>query len=285
MAAAWLLLGIGMGFGLYDSAFGALGRIYGSDARSAITGITLIAGFASTVGWPLSSLGLETIGWRETCYAWAIAHIVIGLPLNLSLPRAASTPDHRGAGRQAAYSNRPNDGAVVVCVCRCMDRDFGDGRTSAADRRGFRSNPGAGRVCRHDDRSRPGRRPYHGSEPSQPFSSHRVHAPCLHHSSDRRVRDRNLRRRGRGGLRLAARRGQRHPDNCTRHASACDLWAGELRLPARIDRCAIPHLPGPGAACFWSLDRADGQAGGCGVGWPLSCGAGRPDGAAPIRKR
>jgi hypothetical protein len=88
MAGAWVLLGVGMGFGLYDAAFGALGRIYGSDARSAITGITLIAGFASTVGWPLSSLGLETIGWRETCYAWALAHILIGLPLNLSLPRA-----------------------------------------------------------------------------------------------------------------------------------------------------------------------------------------------------
>ena len=88
MSAAWLLLGIGMGLGLYDSAFGTLGRIYGGDARSAITGITLIAGFASTVAWPLSSLGLETIGWRETCYAWALAHIVIGLPLNLSLPRA-----------------------------------------------------------------------------------------------------------------------------------------------------------------------------------------------------
>ena len=88
MSAAWLLLGVGMGLGLYDSAFGTLGRIYGGDARSAITGITLIAGFASTVAWPLSSLGLETIGWRETCYAWALAHIIIGLPLNLSLPRA-----------------------------------------------------------------------------------------------------------------------------------------------------------------------------------------------------
>jgi predicted MFS family arabinose efflux permease len=88
MSAAWLLLGIGMGLGLYDAAFGALGRIYGSSARGAITGITLIAGFASTVAWPLSSLGLETIGWRDTCYAWAVAHIVIGLPLNLSLPRA-----------------------------------------------------------------------------------------------------------------------------------------------------------------------------------------------------
>jgi predicted MFS family arabinose efflux permease len=87
MSAAWLLLGVGMGLGLYDAAFGALGRIYGRDARSAITGITLIAGFASTVGWPLSSLGLETVGWRDTCYAWALAHIVIGLPLNLLLPR------------------------------------------------------------------------------------------------------------------------------------------------------------------------------------------------------
>ncbi|MGY3606054.1 MULTISPECIES: MFS transporter [unclassified Bradyrhizobium] len=89
MSVAWLLLGIGMGLGLYDAAFGALGRIYGSDARASITGITLIAGFASTVGWPLSSFGLETIGWRETCYAWAIAHIVIGPPLNLALPSTA----------------------------------------------------------------------------------------------------------------------------------------------------------------------------------------------------
>lgn len=88
MSVAWLLLGVGMGLGLYDAAFGALGRIYGSDARGAITGITLIAGFASTVGWPLSSLGLQTVGWRETCFAWAIAHLAFGLPLNLMLPRA-----------------------------------------------------------------------------------------------------------------------------------------------------------------------------------------------------
>jgi MFS family permease len=83
LVAAWLLLGVGMGAGLYDAAFAALGRIYGSAARSSITGITLIAGFASTVGWPLSAWGLETIGWRNTCFAWAAAHILIGLPINL----------------------------------------------------------------------------------------------------------------------------------------------------------------------------------------------------------
>jgi len=57
--AAWVLLGIGMGYGLYEAAFSALGRIYGEAARGPITGITLIAGFASTVGWPLTALGLR----------------------------------------------------------------------------------------------------------------------------------------------------------------------------------------------------------------------------------
>src|SRR5215475_15870192 len=60
---AWLILGLGMGIGLYDTAFAALGRIYGLQARSAITGITLLAGFASTVvgrsrrGAPANSAG------------------------------------------------------------------------------------------------------------------------------------------------------------------------------------------------------------------------------------
>jgi hypothetical protein len=57
----------------------------------------LIAGFASTVGWPLSSLGLETIGWRATCYAWAGAHILIGLPLNyFFLPQTDRTQPVEG---------------------------------------------------------------------------------------------------------------------------------------------------------------------------------------------
>ena len=66
LIVAWLLLGVGMGFGLYDAAFAALGRIYGNSARRAITGITLMAGFASTVGWPLTAFGLQNLGWRDT---------------------------------------------------------------------------------------------------------------------------------------------------------------------------------------------------------------------------
>jgi hypothetical protein len=83
------LIGVGMGLGLYDAAFATMGRIYGVAARSSITGITLMAGFASTVGWPLTAWGLSAFGWRETCLAWALAHLLIGIPLNASLPRTA----------------------------------------------------------------------------------------------------------------------------------------------------------------------------------------------------
>jgi predicted MFS family arabinose efflux permease len=94
MAVAWLLLGIGMGLGLYDAAFAALGRIYGDAARRSITGITLFAGFASTIGWPLTAWGLHTIGWRWTCAGWAAAHLLICLPLNaIFLPKVRA--EHR----------------------------------------------------------------------------------------------------------------------------------------------------------------------------------------------
>src|SRR5260370_18093033 len=92
-----------MAFGLYDAAFGALGRIYGDAARRSITGITLIAGFASTVGWPLTAWGLETIGWRNTCFAWAAAHILLGLPLNFLM-----LPAVQGAKAAVAASTKPH---------------------------------------------------------------------------------------------------------------------------------------------------------------------------------
>lgn len=86
--AGWLLIGAGMGAGLYEAAFAALVRLYGKDARGAITGITLIAGFASTVGWPLSTFLEAKWGWRNTCFAWCAMHLLVGLPLNALLPRA-----------------------------------------------------------------------------------------------------------------------------------------------------------------------------------------------------
>ncbi|WP_043539946.1 MFS transporter [Salinarimonas rosea] len=96
--AAWLVIGLGMGAGLYDAAFATLGRLYGSTARSAITALTLFGGFASTVGWPLSAYLVETLGWRGACFAYAAIHVVVVAPLYLALlprrpgPAPVATP-------------------------------------------------------------------------------------------------------------------------------------------------------------------------------------------------
>lgn len=105
--AAWLVLGLGMGSGLYESAFSALVRLYGADARTSITGITLIAGFASTVGWPLSAYLESRYGWRDTCLVWAALHMVIGLPLNALLPRAPAIAPLPASTDAPAASNTP----------------------------------------------------------------------------------------------------------------------------------------------------------------------------------
>ncbi len=85
--AAWVLMGVAMGSGLYEAAFATLVRLYGQGARGAITGITLIAGFASTVGWPLSAWMEVQWGWRGACLGWAALHLLVGMPLNGWLPR------------------------------------------------------------------------------------------------------------------------------------------------------------------------------------------------------
>jgi predicted MFS family arabinose efflux permease len=108
MTAAWLVLGVGMGFGLYDAAFAVLGRIYGTGARGPITGITLLAGFASTVGWPLTAWGAAEIGWRDTCLAWAALHVFVALPFNYwALPRPTVTAEDRKAMDKPVPIDRP----------------------------------------------------------------------------------------------------------------------------------------------------------------------------------
>lgn len=98
--AVWILLGIGMGAGLYDAAFATLGRLYGKDARGAITALTLYGGFASTLCWPLSAFLVETLGWRGACLTYAGVHLFINLPLHVfALPRFA--PEDPARPRQS----------------------------------------------------------------------------------------------------------------------------------------------------------------------------------------
>lgn len=116
---AWAFLGVGMGGGLYEAAFAGLVRLYGRDSRSAITGITLFAGFASTVGWPLSSFLEAHFGWRGACFGWAALHLVIGLPLNALLPKAAAVghvPNTAAETTLSSSASSPLRASVLLSV-------------------------------------------------------------------------------------------------------------------------------------------------------------------------
>jgi MFS family permease len=106
----WVLMGVGMGTGLYDAVFAALGRLYGQAARSAITNLTLFGGFGSTVCWPLSAYLIATWDWRVACLVYAALYLTVSLPVHLFVfpgeaPRATSVA-HAGTQAAAAELSR-----------------------------------------------------------------------------------------------------------------------------------------------------------------------------------
>jgi predicted MFS family arabinose efflux permease len=104
----WTVLGLGMAASLYDAAFATLGRLHGEAARRSITALTLIAGLASTVGWPLVAALSHWLGWRDACLALAGLQLAVAAPLHLLLvPPAQSAP--RPAAREARPAGAPLD--------------------------------------------------------------------------------------------------------------------------------------------------------------------------------
>ena len=119
---SWLVIGLGMGAGLYDAAFATLGRLYGQRARTAITTLTLFGGFASTACWPLSAALVSQLGWRGACLTYAAIHLAVVLPLYVfALPkeakRYAMAAAHRdGPGRGARGSLVPVEAMPLFIV-------------------------------------------------------------------------------------------------------------------------------------------------------------------------
>ena len=104
----WTVIGIGMAGGLMDSLFATLGNIYGVKARSALTGVTLISGFCTTLTWPVLAFGVEHVGWRSTCLAYGIVLALVIWPMYLpSLPPQATTTAARQTGVRQVLSIEP----------------------------------------------------------------------------------------------------------------------------------------------------------------------------------
>jgi MFS family permease len=110
--AGWVVLGAGMGTGLYDAVFAALGKLYGKDARTPITNLTLFGGFASTVCWPLSAFLAESLGWRGACLIYASLHLLLALPLQMAV-MPSLLPDRSPPIADDPRESRPSDGPPV----------------------------------------------------------------------------------------------------------------------------------------------------------------------------
>lgn len=108
---AWVIMGIGMAAGLYDALFATLGTCYGAQARSAITGITLVSGFCTAITWPVAALLVNHLGWRGACLAYAAVLLLTIWPLyRHALPAPAI----------ATQTPRPVQPAPTVPVNRAL---------------------------------------------------------------------------------------------------------------------------------------------------------------------
>ncbi len=108
MIAGVLMLGAGMGVGLYGPAYAVLVVLHGEAAKKPITAVSLLGAFGGAVGWPLTLLMIDTLGWRGACFVWAGAHLLLCLPLY-----QAVLPDGRTGGRAPAAGRVRWDATMI----------------------------------------------------------------------------------------------------------------------------------------------------------------------------
>src|ERR1043165_1287065 len=121
-----------MGTGLYDAVFAALGKLYGKDARTPITNLTLFGGFASTVCWPLSAFLAESFGWRNTCLIYAGLHLMISLPLQMAvvpplLAAKPAVPHDDGAATPAPVAPLAHEHLILALLALVLTISAGIG--------------------------------------------------------------------------------------------------------------------------------------------------------------
>lgn len=82
-----IALEITSGLALYDAAFATLAQRNGGEARHRITQMTLVAGFASSLFWPITEALHQYFSWREVMWIYAAANLLICMPVHALLHR------------------------------------------------------------------------------------------------------------------------------------------------------------------------------------------------------
>ena len=80
--ALWAVIGVAQAGCLYETCFAFLTRRLGIGARAAITRVTLVAGFASTLAFPLGDVLGRSFGGQGALVAFAVLAAVVVVPVN-----------------------------------------------------------------------------------------------------------------------------------------------------------------------------------------------------------
>lgn len=92
----------------YDAAFAALTQARGSRARLAISQLTLIGGFASTLFWPLTTSLLAVLDWRGVYRLYGLSQLLVCVPLHFFfLPGRVKRPVMASAAHAPAPEAEP----------------------------------------------------------------------------------------------------------------------------------------------------------------------------------
>lgn len=80
-AGMWLVIGMVLACTLYEPCFAIITRTRGAEARRSITMVTLVAGFAGTVSFPINHAVAEAFGWQAAVLTFAALVAFVGAPL------------------------------------------------------------------------------------------------------------------------------------------------------------------------------------------------------------
>lgn len=121
-AAALVAMEIASSLVLYATAFAALVQAGGQGAQRSITHLTLIAGFASTLFWPLTSVLLTWMDWHAVYLVFAGMNLIICAPLHYWLSRL---PAHRSASASQQASENPALAIAATGMLHGRNRSIG----------------------------------------------------------------------------------------------------------------------------------------------------------------
>jgi MFS family permease len=114
-AAALIAMEIASALVLYAAAFAALVEIGGQEAQRSITHLTLIAGFASTLFWPLTDYLSTTLSsWRDVYLVFAAMNLIICVPLHIWIARYTRDHHARAAVQPQADPTPPRAGDLPL---------------------------------------------------------------------------------------------------------------------------------------------------------------------------